>query len=106
MPIVIILVYIDSLAADTQTRAYEAIATDSVHQSRYVGKGVNMVAASLQAINRCEAAHTPQKCEITRIGSTAIATAQEIKANIGPNTPLMMWQNKNRRSQILSLIHI
>ena len=100
MPIVIILVYIDSLAADTQTRAYEAIATDSVHQSRYVGKGVNMVAASLQAINRCEAAHTPQKCEITRIGSTAIATAQEIKANIGPNTPLMMWQNKNRRSQI------
>ena len=59
-----------------------------------------MVAASLQAINRCEAAHTSQKCEITRIGSTAIATAQEIKANIGPNTPLMMWQNKNRRSQI------
>lgn len=100
IPIVIILVCIDSVAADAQPRAYQAIATDSVEQSQYIGIGADKTEASLRALNRCEEAHSPQKCEIIRIGSTTITTAQEIKANTGPNTPLMMWENKNRRSQI------
>lgn len=99
-PIATIVFCIGTVAVYAQSQAHRAVATDSAGQSQYIGNGIDMVEASLQAIKRCERAHPPNNCEITHIGDTPITTAQEIQVNTGPKTPLMMWQNKNRKSQV------
>ena len=98
---------ISSSIACAQTQVYRAVAADFLGESEYVGTGSNLIEASYHANHQCEQQHSQITCEITHIRNTPITTAREIKLNIDPKTPLMMWHTKNRTSQasIVGSVH-